>query len=330
MHQILSLFTGAGGLDQAFESTGAFVTRAAVEYQPEFRGTLLQNQEDLGVLPHAHILGADIHKVASDGSWSTLFPWGRPSGIIAGPPCESFSVMGKHGGRKDRRGQLVFAFAEAVASLGPRFFVMENVPHLLKIEKGAVIRDLLRSFQNSGYTVAYEVLSAASYGAPTVRKRLFVIGIRGQRWSFPEPTHFQNSTNGNRWVSVREAFSGLPTPGFERPGEPQWHVAVRHTERVKIRFATVEPGSVDPIRKRSRLTWDAPSPSLMAGDLTGTRFHIHPGEHRELTNREAARLHGFADDFRFEGKRTAVAKQIANSVPIPLGAAVAGSLAMQL
>ena len=80
------------------------------------------------------------------------------------------------------------------------------------------------------------------------------------------------------------------------------------------------------MRRRFRLAWDRPSPSLVAGNLTGTRSHIHPLEPRELTNRECARIQGFEDDFDFYGSPAAVSKQITNAVPIPLGHAIMRSL----
>jgi DNA (cytosine-5)-methyltransferase 1 len=254
--------------------------------------------------------------------------------LVGGPPCESFSSLGKQNGRNDERGKQVFVFADWAAKLPFDLFILENVPGLLSIEQGRVFSDLLENFRTSGFAVSHRVLCAADYGAATIRKRLFIVGVRKlPTFIFPAATHSEHkahnfSSNLHPWVSSREALDGLP-PATKEGLVPQWHRLIIHTPEVAARFKALPPGAVDRVRKRNRLHPDRPAPGLYAGNMRGVRSHIHPFEPRELTNREAARLQGFPDDYVFNGNRIAVGKQIANAVPIKLARALAVSIVDQ-
>ncbi len=332
---LISLFSGAGGLDFAFQSAGTFSTKLFVEYEALFAETLRINQRS-GLLGNGCIVEADISTLDPSTAWmDAMGASGSPWGIIGGPPCESFSVIGKQAGSSDERGKLVFAFAKWVAALPIKVFVMENVPNLLAIQKGSVFIKLIEQFEKAGFDISHTVLRAADYGAPTMRRRLFVVGVRGlPKFIFPSPTHadpktLDESSQLSPWVPSKISLNGLPTPATVPPGEPQGHVRINHTDAVSKRFTALAPGAIDHIRKRNRLHPDLPAPGLYAGNMGGIRFHIHPTEHRELTNREAARIQGFPDSYFFNGTRVPVGKQIANAVPIALGVALAKALANQ-
>lgn len=331
---VLSLFSGAGGIDYAFERQGAFRIAAALELESVFCRTLEANQRS-GLLTQASIVNESAGAADPYSLVRKLGIQASEFGIVGGPPCESFSVMGRHGGMNDPRGMLILTFSSWVQRLRPAFFMMENVPHLLKIDDGAAFETFLDSFQGHGYSIAHAVLRASDYGAATIRRRLFVVGLRSSiSFQFPAASHHGTTdghrrTNSSPWKTVRDAFRGLATPGQDKPGSPQGHVRIRHTDVVEARFDALREGQTDHVRKRTRLSWDLPSPSLMAGNASGARLHIHPSEPRELTNREAARLHGFPDQYTFAGNRVLVAKQIANSVPIELGGAMAAAIAAQ-
>ena len=333
--EVVSLFSGAGGLDFAFESTGLFTTTLYVESEPLFAETLRLNQR-LGNLGAGRVVEADIATLDPVDTWTNVASKKRrPFAIVGGPPCESFSAMGKQKGRSDDRGKLIFSFADWVERLPAQVFLMENVPGLLTIERGNLFRDLLERFEGAGYAVSHAVLRAADYGAPTVRRRLFVVGTRGlPKFVFPPCSHgdlARRAADGAcaPWVTSASVLSGLPPPSACTPGHPQGHVLIKHTPNVAARFKRLVPGTVDRIRKRNRLHPDLPAPGLYAGNLAGIRSHIHPSEPRELTNREAARIQGFPDSYLFHGSRVPVGKQIANAVPIALARALAGALTTQ-
>jgi DNA (cytosine-5)-methyltransferase 1 len=326
---VISLFSGAGGLDLAFESTGYFSSTIYVESEHLFSQTIKLNQR-IGNLGSGRVLEENIIDLDPATTWAKQGGCSEPWAIIGGPPCQAFSPIGKQKGRKDPRGALVFQFARWVQQLPVKIFVMENVPGLISIEGGTVFQDLLECFRSSGFTNSYGVVCAADYGAPTIRRRLFIVGTRGlPKFEFPPSTHSATAReslflNTEPWVTSEEALAGLPAPASETPGTPQGHVLIVHTKPVRARFEVLAPGAVDPVRKRNRL-----NPKLPSLGLYGDRFHIHPYEPRELTNREAARIQGFPDTYVFNGSRVPVGKQIANAVPIPLGRAFAQAIVQQ-
>jgi len=329
---ILSLFSGAGGLDRGFENSGRFVTQACIEYEPIFAKTLEGNQVR-GFMPDAAILNDSIRDLQPNRVKAAQFSGTSPVGIIGGPPCETFSVIGNRKGMDDLRGNLVYDFLRWVDALKPRFFLMENVPRLKTLDNGKAFNLIIKTAEKSGYTVSHSILKASDYGAPTVRKRLFIIAVIGKSaFKFPSPTHsgVPGAFGLLPCITSSQALTGLPEPGYSNPGNPQGHIKVRHITAVAERFAMLLPGQRDNIRKRNRLHPDKPSPTLVAGNLMQIRSHIHPTEPRELTNRESARLHGFPDNFIFAGNHAAMGKQIANSVPIPLAEALARELAKHL
>ena len=327
---VLSLFSGAGVLDYSIEMTGGFQVVASVEMDPTFAQTLEVNAKK-GLLSSPRVICADVRQLDPAIVFEECALRSKLFGLVGGPPCQSFSSMGRKGGLKDDRGMLMFDFAQWVSTLLPAFFLIENVPNFEKIEEGKPFESLRSELECKGYTVSHAVLNAADYGAPTSRRRLFIVGLSGQsKFEFPTPTHSnpkKGLVEGTRpWVTSSEVLADLPAPSSDRLAEPQWHVGIKHRADVSARFEALKPGGYDYIRKRSRLAPDEPGKSLIAGNWQGARFHIHPIEPREITNREAARLQGIPDNFHFAGERVAVARQIANAVPVQLGHAVAAAL----
>ena len=333
MIEVVSLFTGAGGLDLGLESTGYFDMTARIEAEPEYCKTIAACQK-AGVLRDAAIVESDFLKVDPSSVWTHPRPNIR--GVVAGPPCESYSSFGLRKGHSDPRGQLLFELIDWIDRSGADFFLIENVPSLTQGENRPGFEHLIKQFRSRGFAVDFQILNAADYGAATWRKRVIVLGLRGSNpLAFPEPTHADPDGREIKpvrtpWVTSGDALNGLPSPAAKAPGSPSGHVLIAHTEPVTERFRALDPGALDPVRRRRRLAWNRPSPSLVAGNLTGTRAHIHPLEPRELTNRECARIQGFPDSFDFSGSRCAVAKQIANAVPVALAQQIGYAIGRQL
>ncbi len=331
--EVVSLFTGAGGLDLGLESTGYFDITARIEAEAEYCKTIAACQK-AGVLRDAAIVESDFLKVDPSSVWTHPRPNIR--GVVAGPPCESYSSFGLRKGRRDPRGQLLFQLIEWIDRSGTDFFVIENVPTLTQGRNRTGFHQLIDRFRSRGFAVDFQILNAADYGAATFRRRVIVFGLRGAGvLNLPEPTHTDPESNSGipgraEWVTSGQALAGLPCPTVKAPGSPSGHVLISHTEPVTERFRALAPGEYDRVRRRYRLAWDRPSPSLVAGNLSGTRSHIHPLEPRELTNRECARIQGFPDSFDFSGSRCAVAKQIANAVPVALARHIGYAIGRQL
>jgi DNA (cytosine-5)-methyltransferase 1 len=341
--KVLSLFSGAGGLDIGFESSGSYESIACIEANAIYSETLRINKGlKIGgdaLLNKALILNCSVRDFLDDQL--RQFSVEEIDGVVGGPPCQPFSTIGKRLGMADPRATTLSDYADVIRVVRPKFFLFENVPNLAWQWDGSALNDLLALLENQGrYRVEWKIVNAADYGAFTKRKRLIVLGIRDDCLKnrgatfFPPPTNFdptlKDPLGKSRWRTVADALIRLGSPNTNRTDFPTHHIAVTHSEEVVQRFKKLQPGEQDKKRKRWRLDNNQPSNSLMAGGDGGFVFHIHPTLPRELTSRECARIQGFPDDFLFAGKPLDVAKQIVNAVPIQLGYTLASSLAITL
>jgi len=162
----LSLFTGAGGMDIGFEKHFDIVS--AVEIEKDCCSTLRNNFQNLKVFEN------DITKI----SLTEMSEGQEIDFLFGGPPCQSFSAAGKQKGFLDPRGTMIGEYIRFVEEARPLMFVLENVPGMLGIQKGGVIKTIKEKFKNLGYSTEHYVLNAADYGAAQLRKRLFFIGSR--------------------------------------------------------------------------------------------------------------------------------------------------------
>jgi DNA (cytosine-5)-methyltransferase 1 len=234
-YKVVSLFSGAGGMDAGFEGTGRFVTVACAEKEPVFCDTLEANRE-AGRLGRSDttIFRGPIEELDPE---SVLEACGLQPGeldvLIGGPPCQTFSTAGRRGTVTDPRGLLLWQFLRFVEALRPKYFVMENVRGLLSAaiqhrriadrpEKGgpklqpdefpgsvvdAWVSDL-QAVAGGEYRLECFEVNAVNYGAPQLRERALFIGNRlKQVVDFPTPTH----RNPHR--------SGRPSP-FDEAGLP--------------------------------------------------------------------------------------------------------------
>lgn len=208
--RVLSLFSGAGGLDLGFFANNcygiSFEIDSCVEFDHDSCETLRYN---FG--PQAHnVVEGDIRSVQI----SELLHGRKKSGfdvVIGGPPCQSFSQAGKQKGVSDDRGQLIDEYIRMVREAKPRYFVFENVSNLKSIGRGALLQSILRELRGLGYNCEVGVLLASEYGAPQKRRRLVILGCREDlgTLTIPSPTH-GFGPEAQPFTTVEDAFNGLP------------------------------------------------------------------------------------------------------------------------
>lgn len=225
LHSI-ELFTGAGGLALATHEAG-FQHRALIEWNRDACDTVRENVKAGSVkgIGDWNVIEADIREVP-------LREFGDLDLIAGGPPCQPFSIGGKHRGVEDRR-DMIPEFIRSVRELAPRAFIMENVKGLtrktfanyfsytkLQLTYPSVLRkpretwqrhlDRLEDIHTRGkhgdlrYNVVARLLNAADYGVPQVRERVFFVGFRsdlGLEWHFPEPTHTEDALIHDQWIT---------------------------------------------------------------------------------------------------------------------------------
>lgn len=217
-HAVISLFSGAGGLDLGFEKAG-FSISIAVESDPACCETLSTNRPELPII-NKPIQNVKSEEILEKGGLKVL----EADLVIGGPPCQSFSLAGQRKGLLDERGQLVFEFARVVKETLPKAFVLENVKGLTNWNKGEALSELVALLEEPviwngeeyRYTIATpQVLDAAEYGVPQHRERLFIVGNRlGKAFTYPKPTTPDPLT-------VNDAIGDLP------PADPPSKTAKR-------------------------------------------------------------------------------------------------------
>jgi DNA (cytosine-5)-methyltransferase 1 len=325
---VVSLFSGAGGLDLGFRDAG-FRLVWANDRHADACATYARN---LG----QHILCGSLFDIPSDAIPACDV-------VIGGPPCQGFSVAGKMD-PSDERSALVWQFVRVVADRRPRAFVMENVAALARLRRWAEARkEIQRRFYRLGYDVEMVVLDSSDFGVPQQRERVFFLGsLEGDAADLvPEPT-------GER-VSVRQALSELPRVG--EPGNdglcrakvvPAKKPVLRRSPYAGMLFnglgrpidldgpSPTLPASMGgnktPIVDQLSLDTDAPAwvvgyhAHLIAG---GAPYREAPPRLRRLTVQECARLQTFPAGFVFCGNQSSQFCQIGNAVPPRLAAAVA-------
>lgn len=210
----LSLFSGAGGFDIGAERVGQngvnIKTRVCTDIWKDACASL-----DGYMNGRAAVVEQDITQIADPLDFYSHYSGLRnqPELIYGGPPCQSFSQAGKQKGTSDHRGNLIYEFMRFVETLRPKAFVMENVSNLKGVENGQLISRLISDFGKLGYATNATVLTAADYGTPQLRRRVFITGILSTigKPAFPVPNHSATpSLLDKSYRTVVEAFDNLP------------------------------------------------------------------------------------------------------------------------
>lgn len=183
--KVISLFSGAGGMDLGFINSGFEIIWA----NDFFEEAVNSYRKNIG----KHIVYGDITKISSDDIPND------PDVIIGGFPCQGFSVANTKRSMEDKRNFLYKEMLRIIADKKPKFFVAENVKGLLSLERGKVFEMIKSDFENLkdsegnviGYKVDARILNAAEYGVPQTRERVVIIGNRiGAANPYPAPTHY--------------------------------------------------------------------------------------------------------------------------------------------
>lgn len=328
---IISLFSGAGGLDLGFKNAG-FEIVIANEYDKSIWETYEKNHS-------APLIKGDIRKINSD---ELLKNTEVIEGIIGGPPCQSWSEAGALRGISDDRGKLFFEFIRLLEDIQPKFFVAENVSGMMSKRHLEAVQNIVKLFGNAGigYDVFIQTLNASDYGVPQDRKRVFYVGFRKDlqvKFEFPAPLKTK--------ISLKDSIFDLrntATPALEKNKSHGDKLAILNHEYFIGDFSTI-------FMSRNRVrTWEQQSFTIQAGarhapihpqapvmvNVGKDKFQFVEGKeelYRRLSVRECARIQTFPDDFKFYYSSLADAyKMIGNAVPVKLAEAVANQIKLFL
>ncbi|KGN98249.1 modification methylase [Porphyromonas gingivicanis] len=322
--RLISLFSGAGGLDLGFHKAG-FRTVVANEFDKKICPTFRVN------FPDVELIEGDIRNIDSE-----LFP-NDIAGIIGGPPCQSWSEAGSLKGIQDDRGLLFYEYIRILRDKQPLFFVAENVSGMLARRHAKAVEGFMQLFNDAGYDVNLKMLNANDFDVPEDRHRVFYVGFRKDLhiydYCYPSPQKYKptlreaiwdlqetaiparekNRTNGSACiVPNNEYFTGAYSPIF--------------MSRNRVR-GWDEPGfTVQASGRQCQLHPQAPKMIKVEKNLQ--RF-VEGSEHlyRRMTVREIARIQTFPDDFQFiyEDINNGY-KMVGNAVPVNLSYHIAKSI----
>lgn len=301
---LVSLFSGAGGMDLGFEKAG-FHTIWANEYDK----TIAPSYKNYFTKAQFH--GESITEIPNN-----TLPRGV-TGVIGGPPCQSWSAAGAKRGIKDPRGQLFFEYLRVINQIQPAFFVAENVHGLIHPRNLKAFDKIIKLFKAAGYNISWKLLNASDYGVPQDRERIFIVGYRStlnKTFQFPAPIKPK--------LTLRDAIGDLVTVNFN------------DIKNHEFKDAGYSPMFLSRNRVRG---WDEQSYTILATDRhipfhpqapkmikipSKDAFDFAKGErdkYRRLTVRECARIQTFPDEYEFIYKNIRNGyKMIGNAVPVNL------------
>ena len=309
---VISLFSGCGGLDYGFHKEG-YKTVWANDINTWAAATFRRNFGDIIVEKNIENIDPENDKSIPECDL-----------ILGGFPCQDFSSVWKQPGLDGDRGNLYKNYLRFIAAKKPKAFVAENVKGLLTANRGKAIKQIVEDFSNisPGYMIKIQLYNFAEYGVPQFRERVIIVGIRlDQEFNFvhPGPTH---GPRGEKpYITAGQALEGVENVEYNNE-----HMNIAEKTKQLLNLIP-EGGNFTDVPKDNplyvkgmishvyrRINRNEPAKTIIAAGGGGTWGYHYP-EPRPLTNRERARLQSFDDSFIFEGSVTEVRRQIGNAVP---------------
>lgn len=311
MIKLISLFSGAGGLDLGFKKAG-FSFVFSNEYDKNIWDTYKNN------FPEHLLLKKSIIDIFDDEIPNV-------DGLIGGPPCQSWSEAGSSRGIDDKRGQLFFEYIRVLKKANPKFFLAENVSGILFNKHNKAFSNIIKNFECLGYNVSYFLLNTNNYGVPQDRERVIIVGYEKSYNMFFEPPVKEINC-----LTLKDAIFDLKD-SVVKPKDKNKHnpdcIVLNHEYMIDS-FSSMYMS-----RNRVR-SWDEPSFTIQA---SGRHAPLHPqapkmqkiakdkmifvkGQedlYRRLSVRECARIQTFPDNFEFQYDKVQDGyKMIGNAVPV--------------
>jgi DNA (cytosine-5)-methyltransferase 1 len=349
--KVVSLFSGCGGLDLGFKQSG---------YEIIWANDILTDACDTYRINIGdHIQCGDITKIDK-----TIIP--KADIVVGGPPCQSFSLVGKRN-PDDVRSNLVWSYLEVLQQVEPKIFILENVTGILSAKNpdgSKVLDNIVKAFNEIGFTTSVFKLNAADYGVPQKRVRVFIVGNK-KNLTITEPPKTHGEDN---WVSAFDALSDLSDTNesgqgkyVKRPaGQFQELMRIGQNGKFNLHFTPyasakdqelinhIPPGGnymnvPDEVSTKrilnfkrtggrtttyGRLSEDSPSYTLNTHfNRLNVGCNIHYAEQRLISLREGLRIQSFPDSFEILSKtKRNFYVQIGNAVPPLLAKAWADHL----
>ncbi len=339
----IDLFCGAGGLSHGFEQAGYNVV-AGIDSNKDAIKTFQLNHKDSKAILFDLSNKFDFNHPDLKAIKDT-----KVDIIIGGPPCQGFSIAGKRL-EDDPRNILYKSYMKFIDHYNPKVVLLENVPTIMSLFKGAISQRIISSFEKKGYSSNVRTLDSSLFGVPQKRRRTFFIFTKKDEYTWPDPTTEEKP------LTTKDAISDLPklnnslgkdfSPYKSKPKNPYQelmrkdsdgiynHISVNHTEKTKNIISLVPDGgnykslpkSLQTTRKVN-IAWTRMNSKKPCFTIdAGHNHHFHYKENRVPTVRECARIQSFNDSFIFCGNKGSQYRQVGNAVPPILGKVLAESI----
>lgn len=284
---VVSLFSGCGGMDLGFQGGFEFLGTPYPEHA--FRIDWANDLNEAACRTYRKNIGDHIY--AGD-IWPLIESIDvRPDVVIGGFPCQDISINGKGLGVEGKRSGLYRAMVDVVARLRPKVFVAENVKGLLMRHNAASLAQILKDFGALGYRITYKLYSAADYGVPQTRDRVFIVGTLPGLPDFQHPEPVTPTP-----ITAKQALDDLKPLEADPAFSHIWSLANKSAEQGSRILKADRPGYT------------------MRAECHGN-IHFHYELPRRMSMREAARIQSFPDTFLFDAKLRETERQIGNAVP---------------
>lgn len=320
--KIVSLFSGAGGLDLGFKQAG-FPLVFAIDISPAAIQTHRRNFRE------TTSIAADLETLGPNGVLAHLeeiLNPGESIGVIGGPPCQGFSRANTSSSADDPRNRLPRLYLQIVEALQQKydvnFVLFENVLGIRDEKHSNTFRGILSKFREIGLTPDVNEYSALDYGVPQTRNRVIISGFKSEIAA----RRFKPKKTTANSLTVRSTIGNLPAPAFYARGLDKSTIP-HHENHWTMRPLSKRFQHPDRVGRTSRsfrrLEWDKPSPTVAYGHR---EIHVHPNGIRRISIYEAMLLQGFPDEFVLEGSLSSQVEQVSNAVPPPLAQSLANAI----
>lgn len=296
MMRIVDLFCGCGGLSLGFQNAGFEIVAAYDKWQAAL-DVYHENFDHESQMLDLSDVEHSVKEIEAK----------HPDMIIGGPPCQDFSSAGKRD-ENNGRGDLTVNYAQIVAQVRPKWFVMENVERITKTQK---LVDAKRMFKEAGYGLSWQVLDASKCGVPQKRKRFFMVGKLNEQDGFLDS--FLLDGLSKQAMTLRDYFG----------------------DSLGVEYYYRHPRSY---ARRGIFSIDEPSPTIRGVNRPMPKgYEIHSNDPvkskegvRALTTLERSYIQTFPKSFCFLGSKTEQEQMIGNAVPVKLAEYVARSIVKYL
>ena len=318
----IDLFAGIGGFRTGFEKNG---------FKCLFSSEIDEHAQEMyelnyGDKPFCDITQIDEQKIPNHDV------------LLAGFPCQPFSIAGEKKGFNDTRGTLFFDIERILKAKKPKAVILENVKHFKSHDSGNTLKVVLNALNELGYATSWSVLNAKDFGVPQNRERTIIIGsLNGVRFDFvkldKKPPIFikdilEKEIEEFEYLDEEE-YTLIDNPKRQQSG--LIFVGYRN-KNIRTKGTRENTNHLSRVHKQPNRIYssDGTHPTLSSGESAGRYFIHHNNRVRKLTLRECYRLMGFDDDFKFVGSKAKLYNRVGNSIVIPMVEEIAKEIKAQI